>query len=75
MAELGAARTGGRRRSRIKPEEEEEDLEAGVVARIEIWELQKGLPKHNADCQQQGLTNGHAGTQKAPMKLVDADDV
>ena len=73
MAELGAARTGGRRRSRIKPEEEEEDLEAGVVARIEIWELQKGLPKHNANCQQQGLANGHVGMAKTHIKQMEFD--
>ncbi len=70
----GSTRAGGGRK-RIKPEEEEEEegLEAGMAAKMKVWELQKGLPKHKADCQQQGLANGHAGMAKTHIKPMDFD--
>ena len=65
----GAARARGGKR--IKPEEE--GLEAGVAAKMKLWEVQKGLPKHNADCQRQGLANGHAGMAQTHIKPLKFD--
>ena len=57
---------------RIKPGEE--GLEAGVAAKMKLWELQKGLPKHKADCQRQGLANGHAGMAMVHITPLEFDD-
>ena len=70
MAGLEWQEPGGKR---IKPEEEE-GSEAEVAAKMKVWELPKGLPKHKADCHQQGLVNAHAETAKTYIKPMDFDD-